>query len=381
MVAFTKHDLQFILEGIIVSETHASQTNDTTGGIWAQADIETSRQVLLSLVPNSFEPIGMRTITGELNNVIDGNENFGAIGEFPRLTDPDYRDDATTGNPADATAQGPGTNTDYQVSDGPSNTSGSNGNVVDSDPRIISNLIVDQSVHNPAAVIAAGADPGTDGVFGGGDPEDTFDDGVELIDPDGLPGTGDEFFFIANTAPDEGLSAPFNGWMTFFGQFFDHGLDLVNKGGSGTIFIPLQPDDPLVTRGRDGVAGTGDEIPAGTPLLLTRATVDPGPDGLLGTADDVADPFNATSPHVDQNQTYTSHPSHQIFLRAYEASASGPIATGHLIEGVNGGLATWADAKDQANALLGIELSDADAINIPLFAVDQYGEFLRGANG
>ncbi|MFX4470362.1 hypothetical protein ABTA54_19855, partial [Acinetobacter baumannii] len=39
---------------------------------------------------------------------------------------------------------------------------------------------------------------------------------------------------IPNVAPDEGLSAPFNGWMTFFGQFFDHGLDLIAKGGDGT---------------------------------------------------------------------------------------------------------------------------------------------------
>ena len=37
-------------------------------------------------------------------------------------------------------------------------------------------------------------------------------------------------------------------WFTLFGQFFDHGLDLVNKGGSGTVFIPLQPDDPLYVR-------------------------------------------------------------------------------------------------------------------------------------
>ena len=44
-----------------------------------------------------------------------------------------------------------------------------------------------------------------------------------------------------------GLSAPFNSWFTFFGQFFDHGLDLVDKGGNGTVFMPLQPDDPLVT--------------------------------------------------------------------------------------------------------------------------------------
>ena len=29
--------------------------------------------------------------------------------------------------------------------------------------------------------------------------------------------------------------------MTFFGQFFDHGLDLITKGGNGTVFIPLPP--------------------------------------------------------------------------------------------------------------------------------------------
>ena len=66
---------------------------------------------------------------------------------------------------------------------------------------------------------------------------------------------------IPNIAPDEGLSAPFNAWMTFFGQFFDHGLDLINKGGNGTVYVPLQADDPLMTRGADGIAGTGDELP------------------------------------------------------------------------------------------------------------------------
>ena len=54
---------------------------------------------------------------------------------------------------------------------------------------------------------------------------------------------------LPNVAPDEGLSAPFNGWMTFFGQFFDHGLDLISKGGNGTIYVPLQPDDPLYVPG------------------------------------------------------------------------------------------------------------------------------------
>ena len=56
-------------------------------------------------------------------------------------------------------------------------------------------------------------------------------------------------FSIPNVAPDVGLSAPFNSMFTFFGQFFDHGLDLVNKGGSGTVFVPLQPDDPLFVPG------------------------------------------------------------------------------------------------------------------------------------
>jgi hypothetical protein len=76
---------------------------------------------------------------------------------------------------------------------------------------------------------------------------------------------------IPNIAPDEGLTAPFNSWMTLFGQFFDHGLDLVNKGGSGTVYIPLQPDDPLY------VEGSRSNF-----MLLTRATNQPGADGILG---------------------------------------------------------------------------------------------------
>ncbi len=406
MVAFTKHDLQFIFDGISVSESHALQTNDVTGNVWTVADIEISRQILLSLIPNSLEPIGMRTISGELNNLVIGQENFGATGEFPRLLDPDYRDDGATGTVESPFPLGPPpapviTNTDYSQSDGASNTSGSDGNVVDSDPRIISNLIVDQSVNNPVAVFAAGADSGAESFFGD-DPltvldeslDDTFGDGVELIDPN--PNViGDEFFFIPNAAPDEGLSAPFNAWMTFFGQFFDHGLDLVAKGGSGTVFMPLQDDDPLIA-GDDGVFGTGDDLPANMRfMVLTRATVDPGPDGIIGNADDVSDAVNFTSPHVDQNQTYTSHPSHQIFVREYTANTvagavdsngdpiplGAPIATGALIEGVSGGMATWAEVKAQAADVLGFALADADALNIPLFAVDQYGDFIRGASG
>ena len=99
----------------------------------------------------------------------------------------------------------------------------------DSTPRLISHLIVDQSIDNPAAAFAAGQNP------------DSFPSAPDIT---GIPG-----FVIPNFAPDEGLSAPFNAFMTFFGQFFDHGLDLVNKGGNGLVFTPLQEDDPLFVPG------------------------------------------------------------------------------------------------------------------------------------
>ena len=49
---------------------------------------------------------------------------------------------------------------------------------------------------------------------------------------DGILGTADDVadFSFANVTPDAALSAPFNSWFTFFGQFFDHGLDLVHQG-------------------------------------------------------------------------------------------------------------------------------------------------------
>ena len=75
---------------------------------------------------------------------------------------------------------------------------------------------------------------------------------------------------IPNVAPDEGLSAPFNAWMTFFGQFFDHGLDLISKGGNGTVYVPLATDDPLVL-GADGQPGTATILPPTCASWRSRA--------------------------------------------------------------------------------------------------------------
>ena len=174
---------------------------------------------------------------------------------------------------------------------------------------------------------------------------------------------------IENRSPDIGLSPSFNSWMTFFGQFFDHGLDLVSKGGSGTVFVPLLPDDPLY------VVGGHTNF-----MVLTRAQNQPGADGILGTADDIHDHINSTTPFIDQNQTYTSHPSHQVFLREYHMVDGVPMATGRLANGAHGE-ANWGEIKAQAAQMLGIQLVDMDVHNGPLLATDRYGEFLRGPNG
>ncbi|MGQ0674409.1 MAG: peroxidase family protein [Hyphomicrobium sp.] len=365
MVTYIKSDLQFILDQIIISERHAAGES------------------LSDILPNSEVPFGLRTVDGTLNNLVPGQENFGSADqEFPHLVDPVYNNDGDEAPFPSGPPPAPLiTNTDYAQG----GTSLSGGNVVDSDPRIISNLIVDQTANNPAAVDAAANNgaaqlvisPGLDGIFG------TIDDR--------------EVYLIPNTAPDEGLSAPFNSWFTLFGQFFDHGLDLVGKGGNGTVIIPLQADDPLVA-GADGTFGTLDDLPPNLRFLtLTRATADAGADGILGTADDGQGPTNSTTPFVDQNQTYTSHSSHQVFLRAYEFNAQGrPVATGELIVDRDigadetfgtiddveiGGMATWATVKAQARDLLGIELTDHDVVNVPLLRTDQYGNFIPGPNG
>ena len=176
--------------------------------------------------------------------------------------------------------------------------------------------------------------------------------------------------FIKNIAADLGDTASFNGFMTIFGQFFDHGLDLTAKGGSGTIYIPLHPDDPLY------VEGSHTNF-----MVLTRATNEPGPDGALGTPDDIREHRNETTPWTDLNQVYTSNPSHQVFLREYVMMGGRPVATGHMLEGAAGGPPTWADIKHQAREMLGIELSDLNVHSVPLLVTDLYGEFVRGDNG
>src|SRR5262249_38353575 len=360
-IQLIRSDLNFILDQIKIAERDAAGED------------------LINILPNVRAPFGLRTVDGSFNNVINSGAtdqtDFGAADTiFPRLTNPLFR-------PAEM-------GTSY------SQTSGL---VVDSAPRTISNLVIDQTASNPAAYATA-YDPGPDGVLNFGAPgnDDVLKDGVQIVTSPGLDGrfgTADDraVFFFPDGGPDAGLAAPFDAWFTFFGQFFDHGLDLVTKGGNGTVFVPLQPDDPLVA-GADGLFGTADDLPPQLRFMAeTRATMLPGPDGIRGTADDIHENENTTTPFVDQNQTYTSHPSHQVFLRAYAIGSDGhPHATGKLIADGHvapaddtpiGGMATWGVVKAQARDILGINLTDKDFDNVPLLATDPYGNFIKGPNG
>ena len=365
-----KADLEFILRQIKIAEAHADGT-PLTAAIQAAYG--------LNAADAAIAPFGLRTVDGTYNNLaFEANKDFGAADTlFPRLTDPVYRNEGDEGAGFFGV-----TNTDYGVG----------GNVVDSDPRTISNLIVDMSVTNPAAIDAFLNNPlsvaAFEEEFGFLPDLAWFNDPANAIDATHILQT------IPNQSPDVGLTAGFNSWMTFFGQFFDHGLDLVTKGGNGTVYVPLQADDPLILVGPDGVANTGDELtdPNLQFMALTRATTsyvayDANGDGVIAVGEGVQQQENTTTSFVDQNQTYTSHPSHQVFLREYVMTANGAVSTGKMLDGstesgsVAGAIGNWAEVKAQALTMLGIILEDIDVLNVPMLRTDQYGKFIPGPNG
>ncbi|PXW85450.1 Ca2+-binding RTX toxin-like protein [Nitrosomonas sp. Nm84] len=347
MADFSRTDLDFLLQQISISE---SDSVEQLGGTF---------DALPTLVGSALLPNGLRYVNGSYNNLLPGQSLFGAADQvFPRLLTPSFHAGEAIPAGFGSPNQPEGSATSY------SQTSGF---VFDTQPRMVSNLIVDQTATNPAVIAAAAQTPGSN-----------------LVDGTRMDGTSFQTYFIPNVTPNAGVDAPYNSWFTLFGQFFDHGLDLVNKGQSGTVFVPLQPDDPLYNSA------------PGAPnfMTLTRASNLPGPDGIVGddpttplvdeSADDIHEHRNQTTPFVDQNQTYTSHPSHQVFLREYEFNSDGkPVATGKLLDGggAHGGLAAWADIKLQAQQKLGINLTDADLDNLPLLRTDSYGKFIPGPNG
>src|SRR5207237_2667862 len=116
-------DYRFIDEQILVAQDHAAGGN------------------LLGPGPNQVKdpqlPRGLRTVDGSFNNLVPVPDQhlFGAADRlFPRLLTPNFRD----AEPAPGTT---GPVTSYKQT---------TGNVFDSEPRLISNLIVDQTTTLPA---------------------------------------------------------------------------------------------------------------------------------------------------------------------------------------------------------------------------------------
>ena len=367
----TPADLAFILKQIKIAEHHAKTYTaaDPCAGLVGTGPNQ---------IPSPMVSYGLRTVDGSCNNLIAGHEKYGTADQpFPRLTQPDFE----KAEPVPAGYPGqPGASTSYAQK---------KGYVYDSQPRMISNLIVDQTSSNPAAIAAAENPVRTQG-----------NEGVVACKTD--PTVKDcvpdhETLFIPNVTTDVGLSPPYNQLFTFFGQFFDHGVDLTTKSG-GTVFVPLKADDPLIA-GPDHILNddpstavdeSKDNLPPSQRfMVLTRAQNQPGPDGIVGdlpstpnvdeSADDVQQPINTDSTWADQSQTYTSHPSEQVFLRDYQLNAQNrPEATGKLLSSADGGMATWKLVKEQAATKLGLKLVDQDVLNIPLLAVDPYGNFIPG---
>ena len=130
-VKTTQSDLEFILQQIKIAEAHAGGAS------------------LYDLVGNPLLPYGLRTVDGTYNNLVPGQQHYGSADQtMPRLLEPEFRDaeNGIDGPGAPPGFPGSGTQTSYEQT---------SGYVVDSQPRVISNLIVDQSLNNPAAVMAA----------------------------------------------------------------------------------------------------------------------------------------------------------------------------------------------------------------------------------
>jgi len=76
--------------GLDLASLSERQTNSTTGNQLTVADIGSSRDIFAELLPNLLQPVRMRTVTGERNNLLSGRDQFGAADNvFPGLLDPD----------------------------------------------------------------------------------------------------------------------------------------------------------------------------------------------------------------------------------------------------------------------------------------------------
>jgi Ca2+-binding RTX toxin-like protein len=315
-----------------------------------------------SQLTNAVDPRGLREVSGSNNNLV--GSSVGTPGPFVPgpytnmgQADQDFlRLSPTSYNPA-------GPDAAYATLG-----NSSSGNVADATPRLVSNLVSTMF---------------TTGIYANPAAQEAMADFYGDNAPPALPGTNPDPDVAS--MPTAGVlgGGRYNAWFVAFGQFFDHGLDFVQKGASGTISIPIPEGDPLYVVG-------GPNVMQVSRANLANPATDFNPDGSLMTG---VDPIykNNTGLLIDQSQTYGSHESVNALLREYTSTGAptGRIMTGNtavLNDGDPGndaqatGLATWADIK--INALrVGIALTDADIHNAPTLRVDPTGKLLFTPDG
>jgi len=354
-----------------------------------------------------LDPFGIRDVRGVGNNIL--NPTWGAVDQlFSRVTvdstAPDAQGTFTFGQQGAVINWTPTSYAQRGI------------NLVDTTPRTISNLVSNQDGGTPFQQNAL--------------PEIQVQD-----DPTTTPGGR----LSPLTGADNPL--PYSGFMTLFGQFFDHGLDLVHKGKDGMVLVPLLPGDPLYNANSQtnfmvasrtntvsvqiGV-GTTDSLltelgltegnsfgnVTTTPTALSSAggtlvlngrliTIDPDSsldvvvatlneqsaytnvvasldtDGRLVLSPRSGESINTISPFIDLSQAYGSDPSHTVFLKEYTANG---MTTGALVSTQEGGMPTWAIIKANAKNI-GITLHDYNVNDIPMVRLNADGTAFMDENG
>ncbi|MGL5859032.1 MAG: hypothetical protein ACRC35_11650, partial [Angustibacter sp.] len=126
----TPADLAHILRQIKIAEAHVANTTSATGPCGGLLGAGASQ------VANPLLPYGLRTVDGSCNNLQPGRSAFGAADEaFPRHAQPVFEQADDSAVPGIGPVGPPGRTSYAQRS----------GAVVDAQPRLASNLVVDQT--------------------------------------------------------------------------------------------------------------------------------------------------------------------------------------------------------------------------------------------
>ena len=262
----TPSDLAFILKQIKISEHHAATlTPDNPCGTLVGPGP--------NQIPDRLSPYGLRTVDGSCNNLFPGRETFAAADRpFPRLTTPTFRNaEAVPAGFSGRAARPTGVRAEERAT---SSTPAAGDQQPDRRPDL------DQPggggggrrsrcAPSPARRATCPAPPTptrwrTRRWWRPGRMRALPPDAADPQHQHRQRATRRRSTRCSRSSASSSTTA----------------LDQTVKGG-GTVFVPLQADDPLITLGPDGKPNTGDEVPPSQAfMVLTRAQNQPGPDGV-----------------------------------------------------------------------------------------------------